>query len=561
MASTALLAAAALLPAPAAAPPPPDVQLAPRRVSAAARAPSARVDTSAARADIAALAAALRTSGVDGPTQTSYLGSAWGLLRQSTRLGGGIGRELRAVLASAGTIARRTGLDAARARAVFLEIETNRSYAATRGDLPAVGARRRIDGITYQRYAGQALRIMPLATFGDINAEGAAHSPSFLPDLDAALSLAAPRDGALELEYLFPWGGGAPPWRSAMASATAMTAALRGYAALGGAATPEAQPYVAAAFGLYTDIRRLRDVDPADGGVWYRLYSFAPSERILNADLQTTIGLGRLADATGDAAAQADFVASLGTIVRRLPLYDTGGWSRYSLTRDAPLNYHDLQTQQLRELAKRTAEPTLQAYAARFAAYRAAPPRIAAAGGPAGPFYPWPADGLLDSAELRVMLSKPGRLTLTVRDGSGAPVDRIDAGLRSSGVQRVNWRPARRPAPGAYSVDARVVDVVGLAGEAAGVAQAVVARDVTPPVVRQVVRRGRRIGWRVVDPTSPFLNVVVRADGRTRWYARRRLRGSILLPAPPRGRRPSPAAVVTLRDSSGNGVRVTVRTR
>ncbi len=559
MALTGLLAAGVLaLPAPAA--PPPDLQVAPAvrrpgRTWLMARA--ATPDTAAARADIAALDRALRRARVEPAVRTEYLGEAWALLRLSLRLGGSVGRELRAVLRSAGQIARSSGLDEGRARLVFLEIETNRTYVGAARDLPAPGSRRRLDGIVYERYAGQALRIMPLATFGHIN--GMRGDPAaFLADFDAVRDLLVPRNGAVEVEYLFPFGTGRPPWRSPMASAVAMSAAVRAYDFTKADPTlaVEAADYRELAVGLYRDVSRMGSRSGDE--LFFPLYPFAPWLRVLNGHLQVTIGLSHVAAATGLPEAQADFDAALRTTVRVLPAYDAGGWSRYSQTRDAPLEYHDLQTSQLRTLARTTGEPTVAAYAARFAAYRVTPPTVAGTGQPSAPFYPVPIDGLLDTADVWLSLSKPGTVTLTLRDASGRVVDTIRGGYRPSGPQAVVVRPSRALPAGLYHVEARTVDPVGLTA-AGPVGDVTVARDTTPPRSLQVVRRGRRIGWRLEDPTTPWVTVTVVRAGKVFRLGRRPLRGSATLPAParrPGGRPAKPTPIrVTFVDSSGNALR------
>jgi hypothetical protein len=469
-----------------------------------------------------------------------------------------VGRELRAVLASAGQIARSVGLDDGRARLVFLEIETNRTYVARSRDLPAAGTRRRIDGVVFERYAGQALRIMPLATFGQIN--GMRGNPAaFLADFDAVRDLLVARNGVVEVEYLFPFGSGRPPWRSPMASAVAMSAAVRAYGFTKDDPTlaAEAADYRELALGLYRDVTRLGSRSGDE--LFFPLYAFAPGLRVLNGHLQVTIGLSHLLAATALPEVQADFDAALRTTARVLPRYDAGGWSRYSEGRDAPLEYHDLQTAQLRTLARTTGEPTVAAYADRFAAYRITPPTVAGTGQIGAPFYPVPADGLLDAADVWLSLSKPGTVTLTLRDAAGGAVDTLRVGYRPSGPQRLTVRPSRPLAAGVYGVEARTVDPVGLVATGP-VGQITVARDTTPPRSLQVVRRGRRIGWRLEDPTTPWVTVTVVRAGKVFRLGRRPLRGSAFLPAParrPGGRPAKPTPIrVTFVDSSGNALRM-----
>jgi hypothetical protein len=116
---------------------------------------------------------------------------------------------------------------------------------------------------------------------------------------------------------------------------------------------------------------------PAYGGRRYTMYSFAPSERILNGELQAVSGLRdagvfaksrvakRLAHA-GDLAAR-----------RALATFDTGAWSLYQDGgHEADLNYHQLTTQFLGDLCARFRSGPYCREEKRFARYEREPPRI-----------------------------------------------------------------------------------------------------------------------------------------------------------------------------------------
>jgi hypothetical protein len=169
--------------------------------------------------------------------------------------------------------------------------------------------------------------------------------------------------------YVSP-DGQPPPWHDAMG--TALTLAL-----LVPALPPRPAPAVLAATrrtaeqylgGFFVDWTRgglrWRDGGP---GAWYLEYAYATGARmrVLNGFMQTLVSLGRF-------AWQADGVARLHpawaglrdrallalregvrALVRLLPLYDLGSWSRYSLTKSpASAAYHVFHRHLLSRLAQ-----------------------------------------------------------------------------------------------------------------------------------------------------------------------------------------------------------------
>ena len=130
--------------------------------------------------------------------------------------------------------------------------------------------------------------------------------------------------------------------------------------------------------------------------MWFPIYPFDPGLRVLNADLQVIIGLKQVskldgADRYGTLAKQAAATAE-----DRMPRYDTGAWSRYSEQREAPLEYHDLQTQQLGDLGKALDRPGPRRVRSAFADYRTEAPAFDVIPGGAKRIFPVPADGFRD---------------------------------------------------------------------------------------------------------------------------------------------------------------------
>jgi len=473
-----------------------------------------------------------------GPDRARCLGAPNALRLVAKRIGGQREVEMLAVLASSADIARRMGYDVTRGLDVCRELTFNRSYLLGH-DLPRPYGHVFEDGIIYERYPGQGMRIMPLATFekADALARGK-RTDEFLAAMGSALQIAAPRSGRLELEYLMPFNGLKPPIRSAMSAGTAIMATVRAYDATGDTA------YLDAGYRFAQEVLALGDEEGDE--IWFRHYDGAPWLKVLNSDLRTTYGLGFLVEATGDQGLAAVYQRSLRTILARLPRYDTGGWTRYDERRDANLNYHDLQTQLLKYLFWQSKEQAFDDWWARFKAYRAAPPRVTPGG--SGPVaYPQPADGWRDEVEVPLVLTKPGRVTLTFRHANGTVAGQAVYPSVPSRASTVEWEPQPDLPAGTYTVDARVVDLVGQAITTPAVTSVQVARDTTPPQIVALGAFKKRLSWRVVDAETPWVTVVVQLkSGRRVTLEQVALRGSVRLPAKAAG------ATVRVLDSSGN---------
>ena len=133
-----------------------------------------------------------------------------------------------------------------------------------------------------------------------------------------------------------------PPWVSAMAQGTGIEALTRAYRAFGpgrrrptgggSPATPSAAPYLQIAHRALS----IFTVGPPVGvrigtsiGARYLQYSFAPGADIINAFLQSLIGLYDYAHVSGDREAAALFAAGDRQARAELPQFDTGRWSLY----------------------------------------------------------------------------------------------------------------------------------------------------------------------------------------------------------------------------------------
>lgn len=211
-------------------------------------------------------------------------------------------------------------------------------------------------GIVFQWYPGSGLQVQVNGTFAAINtlfAENTEESKAQARDgLDEMLTIASRRGDGISWDYLFPFGGALPPWTSALSQATAIRAYLK-------ANRFSTARQIAELFGVRAPLG-LRVPLGADGN-WYALYSFAPGERVLNADLNSVIALHDLARVTKDPSIAALEDEGLRALRRRIGRFDVSGvWSRYEEGGPpADLNYHVLNRDLAGALCRRTGEAAI----------------------------------------------------------------------------------------------------------------------------------------------------------------------------------------------------------
>jgi len=373
-------------------------------------------------------------------------------------------RELRGAMSVVEGLVKRDALPAARMPAAFTQLERNVEWWTAHGPPAASAATGGLPRVTFpgdpivlQWYPGQGLAIQWLATFGKANALWQAQRTDELRLLlDRAIALAGRRGtGLLSWEYLLAFGGGRAPWVSSIAQGTGIQAFTRGAQLLG---NPAYLDVARQALGLFETPPPTGIAVDADGGRHYLLYSFAPRMRVLNAFLQSLVGVLDLAQATADPRAQA--VYNLGDIAaqRELPRFDTGAWSLYAQDgAESTLNYHELVTGFLGSLCTRTANPAYCTAQTRFTTYLHQPPSVTISFG-----------GLRrvrHTITVRVALSKVSTVALRIRRGSRVILAR-DLTLRR-GTHEFRLKPSRR---GTLTV---AVEARDLAGNAASVGRSV----------------------------------------------------------------------------------------
>jgi hypothetical protein len=401
------------------------------------------------------------------------------------RLPGARRAELASVLGTVEGLAASGRLTASRMPLAFLTLRRNTTVWRTR-PFPAPAARMTFgrDPAVLQYFPGRGVQVHGLATAGRANAlaapclrlvdarraravaravrfaaarrlgsarrvlrprvpasargpRGACRPRALQRRLDRLVALSSRRGGFRAWESLFAYGGGTPPWVSAMTQATAAQALARGAKALG---EPAYRRVALAALGAFEAPPPLGVSVPSVGGRQFVMYSFAPRLQILNGTLQAVIGLYDVAHLTGAREARRLFRRGERAARRMVAAYDTGAWSRYSLAgRESTLGYHELVTGFLDGLCTRTSRPVYCDRAARFDRYLHEPPRIR----------------LTVPARLRearpaafsAWVSKVSAAEVTVRDRRGVVLDRT--GELPRGRYRYAFTPRR---PGRYTV-------------------------------------------------------------------------------------------------------------
>jgi hypothetical protein len=305
---------------------------------------------------VASVLKKLRTSHAIAPAEyTGYLND-WNAAQHSLRrLAGTRATELGAVIGNLQTFAARGQLTAPRLPVLFETLDRNRQWW-TQGSLLSYGARVQFSGsqLVWEYYPGQGIELQVLGTFGAADGmytAGPSHYNQMLSLVNEMIPLAVKRGGGLAWEYYFSFDGGSPPWTSAMSQGTAIEALTRAYEA---SHQPSYLAVASRALAIFS-------VAPPTGvgvrtsrGIRYLQYSFAPGAAIINAFLQTLIGLYDYAKVSGNPRASHLFALGNAEALAEVPHYDTGAWSLYQPGQEDTLDYHELVTGFLQQLCDRT---------------------------------------------------------------------------------------------------------------------------------------------------------------------------------------------------------------
>lgn len=364
------------------------------------------------------------------------------------RLHGTRGEQLGYVLAVTESLAITRRLTASRMNAVFLTVDRNRQYWPHKS-FPANKDHIQFRGsqLVFQYYPGRGLQLQQLVNFVKANnmhgacvgaRDEACSRPRYKRLLDELIKTSSRRGGFRAFEYYFVFDGGKPPWISAMAQATGIQALSRGGQLLN---QPRYFKYAKAALGA------LRKRPPVGvrkrgpyGGTTYLQYSFAPRLYVMNAFIQTLIGLYDYNKITGSPTAKRLFDAGVPEARRQVPHSDVGDWSRYSIGgSESTGEYHALLTEVLLSICNRTKDSVFCAYGRKYRSYGRDPAKISYAG---------PSSTTDEKLTyLRLSLSKLSAVEVKVYKGSTLAFHKVATFRR--GTRSFAWRPH---SAGSYSV-------------------------------------------------------------------------------------------------------------
>jgi len=391
-----------------------------------------------------------KSGGLPTPTYQADVGAYSQALATERKLRGTRRTELTAITVTMHDIAASHQLTVSRLPAMMATLAANQQWW-TQGPLLASGQRVEFAGsqLVWQYYPGQGIQLQVLGTFGKADGlytAGPADYPAMEQLLSEMIPLAAQRGGGLAWEYYFHFDGGSPPWASAMSQATGLEALSRAYQATGNASylnvATSALPIFSVAPPVGVNVT-------APSGTRFLQYTFAPATDIINAFLQTLIGLYDFAHVSGNPVAAQLFAAGNAQAQAELPGFDTGAWSLYQPGAEDTLDYHVLVTGFLAQLCTLTAAPVYCTTAQHFQSYLTIPPVLTQLTTRARNKA---------AVTLRFRLSKISHVGVVVTNASDQTVFATSAsvgyGTRSFTVPRIKQ-------PGIYGVVLTATDLAG----------------------------------------------------------------------------------------------------
>jgi len=263
--------------------------------------------------------------------------------------------QLEGVTATLDELAADKQVTVPRLPVLMLTLRNNTSYWKA-GPALGDGASVQFQGseLVWEYYAGSGIQLQVLHTFGEGDGyyeAGRAHYGKLATLMNEMVPLAVRRGGGLAWEYYFNWEGGKPPWVSAMAQATGLEALTNAYLATGNSQyltdAHEALPLLETAPPTGVAVKTAL-------GTRYLQYSFTPNTDIINAFLQTLLGLYDYALVSHDPVANALYAAGTHQAQAELRSFIVGGWSLYQAGDADSLSYHTLVTGFLKLLCQKT---------------------------------------------------------------------------------------------------------------------------------------------------------------------------------------------------------------
>lgn len=320
--------------------------------------------------------ARMRNAGAITSSAYATYNSNWNAaLATERRLRGTRAGELEAVIENLHNIAAAGKLTPGRLPVLFLTLNNNRQWWSS-GPIPSAGSYVEFAGsqLVWEYYGGQGIELQVLATFGKADGlytGGPADYAQMEQVLAQMIPLAVNRGGGPTWEYYFQFDGGQPPWTSAMSQGTGIEALTRAYEASNNPFYLQLAHQALAVFTAPPPVG-VRVATPL--GARYVQYTFTPGTAIINAFLQSLIGLYDYAQVSHDPLAEQLFNAGNVEAEAEVPHYDTGAWSLYQPGVEDTLSYHELVTGFLQQLCQRTQAPVYCVTAQHFTAYLTTPP-------------------------------------------------------------------------------------------------------------------------------------------------------------------------------------------
>jgi hypothetical protein len=386
---------------------------------------------------------------IDQPTRDRAQNAYNNLKRAYKNAAGTRKNELRAVLTEADDISRRGFATPTRLAAMSLTLERNREWW-NEGPIPRNGQRIEFDGseLVWQYYTGEGIQLQMLGNFGKLNGLARDERETRTRALaDELVALGSERGGQLAWEYFFEFGGGEPPWTSGLSQATALQALARTSGLLG---DPRYRDAATRGLGIFEQGPPNGVRVDGDVGPHYLIYTFNPDLRVINAFLQSVIGLYDFAQMTGDPRAQALYESAEAEARVETPRYNTGAWSLYSLSRESDLSYHKLTRDFLARLCDRLGTPVYCDTAQSFTDQLTQPPTVA-------PLTRRIRGG--KPAQLKFQLSKISRVGVTVIDARRRTVFSTSA-VAGHGDRFFTWTKTPAKA-GLYTLRVSATDLAG----------------------------------------------------------------------------------------------------
>lgn len=364
------------------------------------------------------------------------------------RLSGARGAELANAIGLVDDIALQRKLTAGRLPALMLILQRNTQYwprqpfPSDRDHVMFRGSR-----LIFEYYAGEGLQLQPLVNFKQANLmHGACVKDTGEPCDRAGLRqllrelirTSTRRSGFKTWEYYFEFGGGRPPWISGMAQATAIQAFARASQLLN---APSYLAHARAAFGAFRKPppAGVRTTGPF-GGTHYLQYSFAPGLFIINAFLQSLIGLYDYSEITDDPTARRLFDDGEPEAREELVANDVGDWSTYSYRgAESTREYHELVREFAASMCSRLRQKVYCDTARNFLSYTTDPAELELLG-PASATKGVP-------TSIRFSVSKLSAVQVTVTRNGQVALDKIGTFRRGSGA--FEWTPR---AAGTYRI-------------------------------------------------------------------------------------------------------------